>query len=89
MILSIRVFNPQAPHLYNRLTITDARGRERRRVRGRPTYSYQLGAFAAAVRDGPEAGHVLTPPADGLANMRVIDDIYRAAGLSPRPGRLA
>jgi predicted dehydrogenase len=86
---SIRVFNPQAPHLYNRVTITDARGRERRRVRGRPTYSYQLEAFAAAVRDGPAAGHVLTPPADSLANMKVIDDIYRAAGLLPRPGRVA
>jgi hypothetical protein len=26
----------------------------------------------------------LTPPEDSVATMRVIDDIYRAAGLEPR-----
>ncbi|MCU1448270.1 MAG: hypothetical protein JWP02_440, partial [Acidimicrobiales bacterium] len=28
----------------------------------------------------------LTPPSDSVANMRVIDDIYRAAGMQPRRG---
>ena len=28
----------------------------------------------------------LTPPTDSIANMRVIDDIYRAAGMEPRRG---
>jgi len=27
---------------------------------------------------------VLTPPADSIANMEVIDAVYRAAGLEPR-----
>jgi len=26
----------------------------------------------------------LTPPADSIANMRVIDAVYRAAGMEPR-----
>jgi predicted dehydrogenase len=52
-------------------------------VRGDSTYSYQLAAFVAAVRGGAPP---LTPPSDSIANMRVIDDIYRAAGLEPRRG---
>jgi predicted dehydrogenase len=46
-----------------------------------PTYTYQLEAFVAAVLDGAP---LLTPPADSIANMKVIDDIYTAAGLRPR-----
>jgi len=26
----------------------------------------------------------LTPPADSIANMRVVDAVYEAAGLAPR-----
>ena len=29
---------------------------------------------------------ILTPPTDSIANMRVIDNIYLAAGLEPRKG---
>ena len=47
------------------------------RIRGGHTYDYQLEAFVAAVRHGVPT---LTPPAESVANMRVIDDIYRAAG---------
>ena len=50
---------------------------------GGHTYDYQLQAFAAAVRTGAST---LTPPADSIANMQVIDNIYRAAGLEPRKG---
>ncbi len=46
-----------------------------------PTYVYQLRAFARAVQDGAPA---LTPPADAVANMRVIDAVYAHAGLRPR-----
>ena len=45
------------------------------------TYEYQLEAFAAAVLRGEPT---LTPPADSIANMRVIDAIYVAAGMKPR-----
>ena len=47
----------------------------------RPTYEYQLEAFCAAVLRGEPT---LTPPADSIANMRVLDAIYVAAGMTPR-----
>ena len=47
----------------------------------RPTYEYQLEAFCAAVLRGETT---LTPPADSIANMRVLDAIYVAAGMTPR-----
>ena len=56
-------------------------GRPREKVQGEHTYWYQLGAFVSAVRNG--TGN-LTPPSDSIANMKVIDDVYRAAGLEPR-----
>ena len=47
----------------------------------RPTYEYQLDAFCAAVLRGKPT---LTPPADSVANMRVLDGIDVAAGMTPR-----
>jgi predicted dehydrogenase len=77
----IRCFNPLAPHLYHRLTTVHRGRRQVERVVRRPTYEFQLEAFADAVRRG-------VPPVTGLedaqANMRVIDAVYRAAGLEPR-----
>jgi predicted dehydrogenase len=79
----LRVFNPVAPQYFHRMTVkVDGRSR-REKVAGRSTYSYQLAAFAAAVLCGEPT---LTPPADSVANMKVIDDIYRAAGMEPRSG---
>ena len=46
-----------------------------------PTYQCQLQAFADAVLRGAPT---LTPPSDSVANMRVIDAVYRAAGMEPR-----
>ena len=40
-------------------------------------------AFAGAVLRGEPT---LTPPAESVANMRTIDDIYLAAGMEPRRG---
>jgi predicted dehydrogenase len=77
----LRVFNYLVPSLYHRLTWRAAGRTHRERVPGEATYTHQLRAFVAAVRgDAP----ILTPASDAVANMRVIDDIYRAAGLSPR-----
>ena len=45
------------------------------------TWLYQLRAFADIVSG---ARSPLLSPQDPVANMRVIDDIYRAAGLAPR-----
>ena len=77
---TMRVLNPLAPHLFNRLRVT---GRKAERVKGDSTYTYQLRAFADAVTRGMPTT-TLTPPADSVANMRVIDAVYRAAGLEPR-----
>jgi predicted dehydrogenase len=77
----MRVFNPTTPQLYHRLKVTsDGRSRVERLPR-RPTYEYQLEAFCAAVLEGQGT---LTPPSESIANMRVIDAIYRAAGMKVR-----
>jgi len=84
---TLAVTNLTAPQYFHRLVVRDrdpATGAERRRkerVQGGPTYGYQLRAFAAAVRDGTPFP---TTPADAVANMKVIDAAYRAAGLEPR-----
>ena len=51
------------------------------RVRGGTTYWYQMRAFVDAIRTGAP---VITDAEDAVKNMRVIDDIYRAAGLPVR-----
>jgi predicted dehydrogenase len=80
----MRVVNPIAPHTAGWLVVRSG-GRPRREFPSRrPTYAYQLDAFCDAVlRDGP----VLTPPADAVANMTVIDAVYRAAQMRPRGAR--
>jgi predicted dehydrogenase len=78
----LRVTNPVAPHLWHRLAVRTAAGRRAEKVTGESTYTHQLRAFAAAVRDGAP---VPTGGADAIANMRVIDAVYAKAGL-PRRG---
>ena len=69
------------PQIYHRLRVTtDGHSRDRALLR-EPTYEYQLEAFCAAVLRGEPT---LTPPSDSVANMRVIDAIYRAAGMKVR-----
>jgi predicted dehydrogenase len=77
----LRVFNYLMPNLFHRLTWHAGGRTHRERVPGDATYTHQLRAFVAAVRDGAP---VPTSATDSIANMRVIDDIYRAAGLAPR-----
>jgi predicted dehydrogenase len=83
---TMKVFNPTAPHMYNRLSIRGSGRRHHERVVGGHTYDYQLEAFRAAVQDGAPT---LTPPPESIKNMTTIDDIYRAAGLQPRPASIA
>ncbi len=78
---TMKAFNFVMPHAYHRLTVTvDGRTRHER-IRGEATYTYQLRAFAAATRG---ADTNLTPPADSVVTMELIDEVYRAAGLLPR-----
>ena len=77
----MRVINPTAPQLWHHMRVkSDGKSRTEKFPR-RPTYEYQLDAFCAAVLRGVPT---LTPPADSIANMRVLDAIYVAAGMTPR-----
>jgi predicted dehydrogenase len=76
------VTNPIAPQSGTRLVVETSDGTETIDVERSATYDHQLAAF----RDAVELG--IAPPTSGaepIANMVVIDDCYRAAGLQPRP----
>lgn len=77
----MRVLNPIAPHLFHRLRVRTQAGRSVERVSGEASYTHQLRAFARAVQQGER---VPTDAAHGVANMTVIDAIYRKAGLRLR-----
>jgi predicted dehydrogenase len=77
----MRVWNFVAPQYLHRVRLRVDGRTTRFRVPGEPTYTAQLRAFAASVRTGEPP---LTPAADAVPTMRLIDDIYRAAELSPR-----
>ncbi len=77
---SMKVFNPTA-QFHHRLTLRAGSGVTRETFGRKPTYTYQLEAFTAAVLRGEPT---LTPPFDAVANMRAIDAVYRAAGLRLR-----
>ena len=68
-------------HSDDRLIITTGNETHVEHLGTTSTYTYQLQAFAAAVRDGRRFP---TTTADAVANMELIDDCYRAAGLLPR-----
>ena len=77
----LKLLNPVMPQLVNRLSIRSPEGRRVERFPHRPSYAYQLDAFAAAVLRGEP---VKTTPEDAIENMTVIDGIYRSAGLPLR-----
>jgi predicted dehydrogenase len=78
---SLHVINPTSPQLWHRMRVKSGGSARTERFSRRPTYEYQLEAFCAAVLRGQPT---LTPPADSIANMRVLDAIYVAAGMTPR-----
>ena len=77
----LRADNPLAPHFGHRLRVTIDGKEKAEQIEGRTTYDHQLEAFVAAVLEGEEQP---TGGQDGIDNMRVIDAIYRAAGMRPR-----
>ena len=77
----LRATNPVMPQLFHRLAVRSAAGKRAERFSRRPSYGYQLDAFAGAVLRGEP---VKTSPADSVENMTVIDAIYTAAGLPLR-----
>lgn len=77
----LRLFNPVMPHLIHRMSVRSSDGKRIERFARRASYAYQLDAFTGAVLRGEP---VKTPAQDAVANMAVIDAIYRAAGLPLR-----
>lgn len=76
------VLNPIAPQYLNNITIRSERGKRTESVEKQPSsYGAQLRAFVAAIRDGAPFP---TNVDDAIANMRVIDACYAAAGLPRR-----
>ena len=78
---ALHVINPTTPQLWHRMRVKTGNTSRTEHFSRRPTYEYQLDAFCAAVLRGEPT---LTPPADSVANMRVLDAIYVAAGMTPR-----
>ncbi len=77
----LEVDNPLAPHRGHELRVEAEHGRHTEVVAGETTFDHQLAAAVGAVRD---RSWLPTGGADAVANMVVIDALYRAAGLHPR-----
>jgi predicted dehydrogenase len=77
----VRAFNPVQPKLAGMLTVRTPAGRRRERGWSQSTYAEQLKAFVAAVRHGAPFPSTAQ---DAVANMAVIDALYRAVGDEPR-----
>lgn len=81
---TISVLNPILPQLvYHHISIQNSRGKTTERFGDANTYVEQLRAFCSAIQKGE---NLLTSSKDGIKNMRVIDAIYRKAGMNPRLG---
>jgi predicted dehydrogenase len=79
---TLNVVNPLAPHHGHELRLSVGGKETTEKVDdGFTTYRHQLVAFVDAVRSGRE---LTTMGADSIANMRLIDAVYRAAGLPVR-----
>ena len=77
----LTVINPVAPHQGNRITLKTTDGVRQETIAGDTTYIYQLRAFIGQIR----GEHTFpTDGAEGVINMSIIDDVYRAAGLPLR-----
>ena len=70
------------PNLDDRVLVRTPAGGRTEHLGTRSSYTYQLEAFAAALRGGPP---VPTDPDDAVATMTLVDRCYRLAGLPPRP----
>ena len=70
------------PHLDDRVVVSGPRAKRVEELGTRSSYTYQLEALAAHLHGGEP---IVTDTDDAVANMELIDEVYRAAGLAPRP----
>ena len=75
------VHNFISPRDDDRVTVRTSEGSTVEHCGTRASYTYQLEAFAAHVRHGTP---LPLSPTDAVANMALVDEAYRAAGMSPR-----
>lgn len=73
------------PHNDDRLIVTTKNGTRTEHLGSRSSYTYQLEAFTAAVRNGTPTR---TDAAGAVTTMELIDQTYRLAGFQPRPSTL-
>jgi predicted dehydrogenase len=78
----IRVLNPVVPQFFHAFKWRKTGGVwVREKFPKKPTYTYQLEAFRDAVIDGKP---FITTTGEAVKTMKVIDAVYRAAGMEPR-----
>ena len=78
----LKVVNPLVPHREPHvIELTTTWGTRRETLSKRSTFEYQLQAFIDAI-EGVKP--MPTEAEDGVISMRVIDNVYRAAGMKPR-----
>ncbi len=77
----VLVHNFIKPHEDDRVTLNTSDGTTVERLGTRPSYTYQLEAFANHVQHGAPLS---LDTADAVQNMAYVDAAYRAAGMSPR-----
>jgi predicted dehydrogenase len=70
------------PQMDDRIVVRTPEGERTEHLGTRSSYTYQLEAFAARVRDGAA---LPLDADDAVTTMQLIDDCYRAAGFEPRP----
>lgn len=77
---SLSVLNPLAPQFLGRFVYKRAGSRRIEKGRRTPTYKFQMEAFRDAIHHGTPFP---STAGDAVANMAVIDALYRAAGVTP------
>ncbi|WP_051480562.1 Gfo/Idh/MocA family protein [Cellulomonas sp. KRMCY2] len=77
----VRVHMPYHPQFGATVTVTDTDGTTTTSADPTSTYRYQLEAFRGAVLT---SGPVVSGPAEAVAMMRTVDEIYAAAGMAAR-----
>jgi predicted dehydrogenase len=79
----IRAFNPVLPQFFHGLKWRKRGGSwTKETFPKKATYAYQLEAFRDAV---VHAKPFITTTSEAVKTMKVVDAVYRAAGMSPRP----
>jgi predicted dehydrogenase len=73
--------NPFLPQMGNSVTVTRDGTAQTERFDRTATYVFQLRSLVEVIGNGAASP---TSAEDGVANMAVIDQVYRAAGLGPR-----